>query len=192
MLIRYHHDLIDITVHDKLRLYQLWSDVFPVRCLEQVLDAVSQIKFSVFHIAGITCMEPPFFINCLPGCFFFVVITRCYRLATQKNLVVRPYDPADRTYVIGHAWHIARHCRCRLGQTVTYDHADACGMYELLDHRRHCRTRRREEITPFESQHLLQVSNDGAFVEPVFHSERKGRHGTARLIAHITFADING
>ena len=56
-LVGYDNDLLYVFIHEKLCLYSLWSHVFTVGCLEEILYSLCDVKLAIFQIAGITGME---------------------------------------------------------------------------------------------------------------------------------------
>ena len=57
--------LIDELIYQEQRFNLLRSDIFTIRCLEQILDTLGEIKLTILQIARITGMEESILVECL-------------------------------------------------------------------------------------------------------------------------------
>ena len=100
-------NLIDITVNNQLRFQSLRSDIFTIRCFEQVFNAFRQEKLAILKVACISCVEPSIRFNSCSGSFRFLIIAFCDRFPPKQDLIIftyfhfnsRQYD-TYRTYII--------------------------------------------------------------------------------------------
>ena len=87
-LIGNNGNLVNITVNNQFRFQSLRSNIFAVRCFEQVFNAFRQEKLAIFKVTGITCVEPSIGFNGSSRSFCFLIITFGNRLAPKKNFIV--------------------------------------------------------------------------------------------------------
>ena len=103
-MVGYDDNLLNELIYEKLCLNSLWGDVFAIRSLEEILDALCDVQFAILQVASISCAEISVFGKCLLVEMITLVIALCYSWTFEQNLViltnlyVDAFDrPSDRT-----------------------------------------------------------------------------------------------
>ena len=138
------------------------SDIFAVRCFEQVFDTFRQEKLSILKVTCIPRVEPAVGVNSGSSGFRFLIISFRDRLTTKQYFIVfaylhfnsRQYN-THRTDIIAHRQRTGYSSR-RFRQAVSNHHIDAYRMNKFIDLIGNGSTGSREKVSILNADRLLQ------------------------------------
>ena len=181
-LVGYDNDLLYVFIHEKLCLYSLWSHVFTVGCLEEILYSLCDVKLAIFHIAGITSMEISVFGEGLCVEMVSLVVSLCDCRTFEENLAVLAnldvdafYRAAYRAYGERLVAMVAGNGSKALCESVADNHINADGMDEYLHFRRYGSTGGREDVRLEKAELLTDKREYGLVCYLVFQGKSDWR-----------------
>ena len=153
--------LINVTVYHQLGFNGLWSNVFSVGSLEEILDTVGQIQKSIFHVASISRPEPAVFRKSLLGNRLLLVIPFGNGTSMKLYLIIFPNtdlysrqyssDTSNPEISLPFTGNRGRTFR----QAVSGNHIDSHRMHKLLHLFRYGSSCSRKEIPIFNADGFL-------------------------------------
>ena len=188
-LIGHDDALINIAINRHFRFYLLRRDIFAVRGLKQILDALRQIEFAIFHIARIARVKPTIGVEHRFRGRLLLIITRRDRISAQEDLVVRtdlqlqsrqdlPYGAKRRPFALTIIGNGGR----RFRQAVADQHIQPHSVGKFFHLWRNGGTGRREEVRAVQAQRLAEQFVDRPIIEFILHLQHHRRRPLLRSV----------